>query len=91
MHSNPRYSRNMASLPSTIGFEELVDFALRGKTPQEVLDFRPSAEQQERMRDLIAKEQTGTLTPTDKAVLDTVEQLEHLVVLMKMQAASRLA
>ena len=81
----------MASLPSTpAGFEELVEFALRGKTREEVLNFRPSPEQQERMRDLIAKEHTGTLTPTEKAVLDTAEQLEHLVVLMKMKAASRL-
>ena len=89
--SNPGYSRLMASLPSvSTGFEELVEFALLGKTPEEVLNFRPSPEHQERMRDLIAKEHAGTLTPTEQAVLDTAEQLEHLVVLMKMKAASRL-
>lgn len=38
----------------------------------------------------IREEQTRTLTPTEQAVLDTAEQLEHLVVLMKMKAASRL-
>lgn len=81
----------MASLRSTpTGFEELVEFALRGKTPEEVLNFRPSPEHRKRIRDLVAEEQTGTLTPTEKAVLDTAEQLEHLVVLMKMKAASRL-
>ena len=79
----PDFETRLAILHSKLGNNG-------GLIPEEVLNFRPSPEHQERMRDLIAKEQTGTLTPTERAVLDTAEQLEHLVVLMKMKAASRL-
>lgn len=45
---------------------------------------RSYPEQHERIKDLIAKEQTGARTLAEKAVLDPTEQLGRLVVLMKM-------
>lgn len=70
---------------------ELVEFALRGKTPQEVLAFRPSSQQQNRIAELVQKERQGGLSEDERAELDTAEQLEHLVVLMKAKASSQLS
>ena len=42
---------------------ELVDFVAGGTTPQDVVNFRPSAEAQQRVKELVEREQESRLTP----------------------------
>jgi hypothetical protein len=60
-----------SSIPSTPSYLELIEFALKGKTPQEVLFFRPTMQQIDRISDL--------------------RELEHLIIMMKKQAAKQMA
>jgi len=48
-----------AAIPSYL---EIIDFIANGTTPQAVADYRPSAEAQRRIAELIAQEKEGSLS-----------------------------
>ena len=65
---------------------EIVDFIAAGTTPEAVIDFRPSAEAQQRVADLIEREKADTLSPEEKAELDHFLELEHILRMAKARA-----
>jgi hypothetical protein len=67
-------------------YEEVVDFIAAGTTPQNVIDFRPSAKTQARVEDLLEREKEGALSPSEKSELDHYLQIEHLMRLAKARA-----
>jgi hypothetical protein len=52
-----------AAIPSYL---EIIDFIAAGTTPQAVVDYHPSAEAQQRVAELIAREKEGGLSPEEK-------------------------
>src|ERR1043165_9350709 len=56
-------------------------------TPQEVLALRPSAALQERLDDLLEKNQTGTWSAAERQEWEQYQYVEHLVRLAKANAA----
>jgi len=68
---------------------ELIDFIAAGTTPEQVMAFRPSAKAQERVEELIAKE--DHLSPDEQAELDYFFQLEHILRVAKARAEQILA
>jgi hypothetical protein len=70
---------------------ELIDFIATGTTPEQVIDFRPSATAQERVEDLIAKAKEDQLSADEQAELDYFLQLEHILRMAKARAAQILA
>ena len=72
-----------AVIPSYL---EIVDFIAGGTTPQAVADYRPSAEAQKRVAELIAREKEGGLSPEEKAELDHFMDLEHILRMAKARA-----
>lgn len=72
---------------STIkAYGEVVDFIAAGTTPRNVIDFRPSAEAQSRVTELIQKEKNSEITPIERSELDDYMNLEHLMLLAKARA-----
>lgn len=67
-------------------YDEIVDFFARGSTTAEVLAFRPSAEIQERVRYLLARNQNDELTPEEARELERLGEIEHLLQLVKARA-----
>jgi Rad3-related DNA helicase len=67
-------------------YEEIIDFIASGTTPKNVIAFRPSAEAQERVADLLSREKEGQLSLEEKSELDRYLQLEHLMRLAKARA-----
>ena len=65
---------------------EIIDFIAAGTTPQAVADYRPSAEAQQRVSELIAREKEGGLSPEEKAELDHFIDLEHILRMAKARA-----
>jgi hypothetical protein len=65
---------------------EIIDFIAAGTTPQAVVDFRPSAEAQQRVAKLIAREKEGGLSPDEKSELDHFMDLEHILRMAKARA-----
>ena len=74
---------NNATIPSYL---EIIDFIAAGTTPQAVVDYRPSAEAQQRVAELIARERDGGLSPDEKAELGRFMDLEHILRMAKARA-----
>lgn len=65
---------------------ELVDFIASGTTPQEIADFHPSKQAQERLAELIEREKELQLTPEEAQELNHFLELEHLLRMAKARA-----
>lgn len=64
-------------------YDELVDLLARNAKADDVLSFHLSDEKQQRLDDLLSKNRQGTLAPDESAELDSFEQFEHVVRLLK--------
>ena len=67
-------------------YEEIVDFIAGGTTPASVATFQPSVEARERVADLLARQQTGSLSPDESTELAHYLELEHIMRLAKARA-----
>lgn len=72
-------------------YEEVVDFIAAGTTPQNVIDFRPSDESQNRVAELLFREKNSELTTSERSELDHYMQMEHLMRMAKARARDFLA
>jgi hypothetical protein len=70
-------------------YEEIVDFIAAGSTSADVATWSPSDAARERVGELLAGEQNGTLSPDDRAELAHYLELEHLMRLAKARARLR--
>lgn len=70
---------------------ELVDFVAGGTTPQDVVNFRPSAEAQHRVEELVERERESRLSPEEAAELAHFLELEHILRMAKAKARLILA
>jgi hypothetical protein len=69
---------------------ELIDFIVSRTTPEALLEFRPSEDNQRRVSDLIEGQHNGTLSTEEASELDDFVQIEHLLIMAKAQARHRL-
>lgn len=67
-------------------YDEIVDLFARGTTSAEVVAFRPSAETQERVRYLLARNRSEELTAEEALELERLGEIEHLMQLVKARA-----
>ena len=72
-------------------YMELVDFIAGGSTPEDVINFRPSAEAQGRVADLIQRERESLLSPEEAEELNQFLDLEHILRMAKAKARLLLA
>lgn len=63
---------------------------LRGRDPQEILNWRASEEANDRLSDLIEKEHDGTITESEQLELNNQMFLEHIATLMKARTMQAL-
>jgi hypothetical protein len=83
---------------SLIGFKtpavqtasEIIDFLAGGPLPSEVLTYNVSDRAQERLRRLLAINAAGLASAEEQAELDEIEQIEHIMILLKAQAQEQL-
>jgi hypothetical protein len=67
-------------------YAEVLDFLIKRLTPQEIAAFKVSSQAQERLQTLLEKNREATLTVEETTELDVYEQLEHLMLLLKVRA-----
>ena len=72
-----------AVLPAHV-YRYILDFLTSQPTPEQIAAFRPTSEMQERLSTLLAKNQSGNITPTEIEELDEYERIEHLVIMLKL-------
>ena len=70
---------------------EIIDFIAGGTTPQSVAQFRPSAEAQRRLAELIEQDKNDGLSPDEKAELEHYMELEHILRMAKAKARQLLS
>jgi hypothetical protein len=75
---------------ATPAYIEIVDF-IAGNNPEAVAHFRPSADAQQRVMDLIEREKEVGLSADDKSELDHYMELEHILRMAKARARLILA
>jgi len=69
-------------VPTLIG-SEIITFLSEGPTVEEVLVFHVSEQSQERLRRLLGLSRLGLLTPNEQAELDELQQIEHIMIMLK--------
>ena len=79
----------MSSIDSSPAFDGLLELLATNADPQQILGFHLPEENQRRLDELLAKNQANTLTEADKAELQSFEQLEHVVRLLKAKMYGR--
>jgi hypothetical protein len=80
---------------SLVGFQtavaatatEVIQFLSGDPSPKEILAYHASERTQEHTRRLLALNQAGLLSEEEQRKLDELEKIEHLVRLLKAQAA----
>jgi hypothetical protein len=65
---------------------ELIEFLANGPTPKQVANYKVSKRSQERLRRLLALNQSALLSGEEQAELEEIEILEHFVTMLKIQA-----
>lgn len=69
-------------LPAQV-YRYILDFMTSNPTPQQIAEFNPTPEMQERLRSLLSRNKLGDLAPSEEAELKEYEQIEHIVVMLK--------
>lgn len=72
--------------PAARTVSELIGFLSKGPTPKQVASYKVSERSQQRLRRLLALNQSSLLSEEEQAELEEIETLEHLVTMLKVQA-----
>lgn len=75
----------LSPLPNRV-YRYILTFLAGNPTNEDIIKFRPSPEMQERLRSLLGREKTETLTVAEQAELDEYERIEHLLILLKTRS-----
>lgn len=68
---------------------EMIQFLAQDPTPQAILDYHVSERAQGRLQRLLTLNGAGMLGEEEQCELDELERLEHVIVLLKAQAAEQ--
>ena len=78
------------ALPAQL-YRTILTFLAGAPSAEEFAAFAPPPETQQRLQALLDAERAGTLTAIERAELDELERIEHLVILLKSGALPTLA
>jgi len=67
-------------------YTDIVDFVLLGKTPEQILAFKPSDEAQIRVNELTIALKNDTITPDERAELNHHREIDTIIRLAKAKA-----
>jgi len=78
----PNFLKNTSTLPAHL-YHYILDFIASNPTAQQISDFRPTVEMQERLKTLLERDRSGKLTPSEQIELDEYERIEHILIMLK--------
>ena len=79
----------MATVGHPSIYDDLVDVLAKHAEPNELLTFQLSQAKQRKLDRLLTKNRQGKLTAEESAELDTFEQFEHVVRLLKARLRAK--
>lgn len=71
-------------------FDEMISFLTSSPTPRQIVEHKVSPALQERLEELLDKNQEEGLTPMEDAELDSFRRVNHLMILLKARARQAL-
>lgn len=74
----------------SIAHEEVLDFLITQPTPLEIWNFKVSEKAQQRLRELLDRNREGGLNESETDELDSYEELDRLMQMLKIRAYSTL-
>lgn len=80
----------MASISLSPTYDRLTDYLVEKATPEEILAFKISEAEEQHAIELLDKQDSGTLTPTEDAELAQMREVDALVGLLKAKALAAL-
>lgn len=80
-------SLHQPALPAQL-YRTVLDFLATAPAPDQIAAFSPTPELQERLQLLLTRSHTGDLTPTERAELDVLELIEHVIIMLNAGALS---
>jgi len=66
---------------------EVLEFLAQSPTPEDVLAYHASARAQSRLQRLLALNVAGLLSEDEHQELDELQQIEHIIIMLKAQLA----
>jgi hypothetical protein len=76
---------------STLFLDEVVELLTSGPTREQLLDYHPSEQVQQRARELLLKLNSGETTPDEERELDQFQHVESLMRLVKARLRTKKA
>ena len=73
----------MGTIEQGTVYDTLVDLLIQGGNRQEILKFRLNSDAQSRLDQLLEKNRNGAISSEEISELETFEQFEHVVRLLK--------
>jgi hypothetical protein len=70
------------TLPNQV-YHYILNFLTSEPTPEQIANFRPTVEMQQRLQYLLSRNNEGKLTLEEASELDEYEKIEHLIILLK--------
>ena len=83
-NESPEALPSPTNLPPT--YLEVLDFLITRPTSEQLLTFKVSEQSQSRLQTLLQKNRDNCLNPSETAELNTYEQLDALMTLLKVRA-----
>jgi hypothetical protein len=72
-------------------FAEILDFMVSSPSPEAIIAFKPSAQMEIRMTQLMSHNKQDILSDEDRDELEALLQLNHFVNMLKIRARKKLA
>lgn len=79
-------SENKQFSPNSPVWQEAIDFLASNPHRQEIIDFKLSSKVQSRLEELLQLQHQGSLSPLERAEIETYRQINHLFVLLKARS-----
>jgi hypothetical protein len=76
---------------STLFLDEVVELLTSGPSREELLNYHPSEQVQQRARELLTKLNSGDTTPDEERELDQFQHVESLMRLVKARLRTKKA
>ena len=73
------------AIPAQV-YRYVLNFLASRPTPEQIAAFQPMSEMTTRLRELVQKERTGIINPSEKEELDEYDKIEYVVRMMKIGA-----
>ena len=81
----------MATAPSAVLFDDVLDFLASTPTPEQIVEFEPSESLKQRLAYLMEQNRHDILSADERAELDEFLRMNHFMNMLKLRARKKMA